>query len=263
VSKIFISYRRQDSPGYAGRICDHVSRHFGDDAVFRDVETLEGGVDFVEAINSALSVCGAFILVIGPRWLGAKDSQGRKRLDLAADFVRMELASALARKIRVIPLLVEGAIMPGADELPSELQPLVRRQAIEITDARFDADIEQVIRALESALGRSSRVLSSQPPSFGIQPPTGPSRPPVTATPSGAVPNYLVWSIVSTACLCLPLGIVGIVQSNKAAAALAAGDPAGAQALAASARKWNLLALALGGVGWFIALIAGAMSGQQ
>jgi len=257
MSKIFISYRRQDSPGFAGRICDHVSRHFGDDAVFRDVEVLEGGVDFVDAINSALALCGAFILVIGPRWLGATDARGRKRLELPGDFVRMELANALARQIRVIPLLVDGATMPAVDDLPEDLKAIVRRHAIEITDGRFESDIEQVIRSLESALGRPSRMAPV------VSSPSAPAPAPMATSSGGAVPNYLVWSIVSTACLCMPLGIVAIVQSNKAAAAVVAGDLATAQACAASARKWNLLSLGLGAVAWVIGMIAAALSAQQ
>jgi TIR domain len=165
MSKIFISYRRRDSPGFAGRICDHVSLRFGNDAVFRDVETLEGGVDFVEAINKAVGDCAALILVVGPNWLHVTDARGKRRLDNPDDFVRMELAVALARKIRVIPVLVEGAQMPSADELPDDLRAVTRRQAIEVTDSRFESEIEEVIRALESVLGRPSEPVREVRPS--------------------------------------------------------------------------------------------------
>lgn len=262
-SRIFLSYRRQDSPGFAGRIADHVNLRFGSGSVFRDVETIEGGVDFVDAINQAVGACGAFILVIGPRWLNAQNSRGGRRLEDPQDFVRMEVASALRRNIRVIPVLVEGAEMPSTGDLPADLQAIARRQAIEVTDARFEADIEELIRSLESVLGRPSRVISSHQ-AFGGPPPRSqpaPSPEPARAPslPATAVPSHLVWSIASTACLCLPFGIVALIQSNKTTAALAMGDMAAAQAASAQAKKWNMIATGLGAVVWICGLIASAL----
>ncbi len=265
MSKIFISYRRHDSPGFAGRICDHVNLHFGNEAVFRDVETLEGGVDFVEAINSAVGSCAAFILVIGPRWLSAVDAKGNRRLDNHDDFVRMELATALARQIRVIPVLVEGADMPSAADLPDDIKAVTRRQAIEISDARFASDMDELTRALKSVLGQPKPTPPGIPsPVSAFVPPSHPSNPPPHRPFAAvAVPNHLVWSIISTACLCMPLGIVAIVQSNKCTSALAAGDVSAAQSAAANAKKWNLIALAAAGVVWFIYIVAAAINAAQ
>lgn len=262
MSKVFLSYRRHDSPGFAGRIADHINLRFGGGTVFRDVETIEGGVDFVEAINSAVGGCAAFIMVIGPRWLDVTDANGKRRLDDPQDFVRTELASALARQIRVIPVLLEGARMPTADQLPDDLKVVARRQAIDLTDAHFESDIEEVIHSLESVLGRPSRPLHPVSPTPPRADPGGASKPPQVHA-GVAVPSYLAWSIASTACLCLPLGIVALLQSNKSSAALAAGDVVAAQTASAKARQWNMIALGVGGLFWVIALIAGAMNGAS
>ena len=160
---IFISYRRDDAPGYAGRLYDRLAAHFGSDRVFMDVQGIEPGVDFVEAIERALSSCEILIVLIGKDWLAA-DSAGRRRLDDPADFVRLETASALARDIRVVPVLVEGADMPRADLLPADLQPLVRRQAVELSHKQWDATSAELIRTLEKILDRDKpRAAGAQP----------------------------------------------------------------------------------------------------
>jgi hypothetical protein len=116
---IFISYRRDESAAYAGRIADSFVEHFGEDNVFRDIDAIEPGLDFVEAIERAISSSDVLIAVIGRSWLTATDSTGRERLQDSHDYVRMEIAAALQRDIRVIPVLVQGASMPSADELPT------------------------------------------------------------------------------------------------------------------------------------------------
>jgi hypothetical protein len=119
-ANIFINYRREDAAGHAGRLFDSLGNHFAG-RLFMDVDTLEAGVDFVEAIEQAVGSCEALIVVIGREWLTVKDKAGRRRLDDPADFVRLEVESALARRIRVIPVLVQDAPMPGAEELPASL----------------------------------------------------------------------------------------------------------------------------------------------
>jgi hypothetical protein len=141
---VFISYRREDSPGHAGRIFDRLRERFGD-RVFMDVDGIEAGVDFVAVLERALGSCNVLLAVVGPEWIAAADRQGRARLSDPNDFVRLEVSRALERDIRVIPVLVDGAVMPATQDLPEQLQPLSRRQAIELRDARWGADIEQLV----------------------------------------------------------------------------------------------------------------------
>ena len=148
-SRIFVSYRRDDARGDAGRLTDNLKLHFGDKQIFRDVEAIEAGVDFVEAINSAVSQCAVLLAIIGPNWLRLTDSQGRRRLDDPNDFVRLEIAAALQRNIRVVPVLVGGAVMPKAEDLPPGLETLARRQAHELSDGRWDFDVGQLVETLE------------------------------------------------------------------------------------------------------------------
>src|SRR3984893_8682670 len=150
---IFISYRRDDAPGYAGRLYDRLAAHLGADHVFMDVQGIEPGVDFVDATDRAFGSFEILIVLIGKDWLAA-DSAGRRRLDDPNDFVRVETATALARGIRVVPVLVEGAEMPRGDNLPTELLPLVRRQGVELSHKQWDATSAELIRTLEKILDR-------------------------------------------------------------------------------------------------------------
>ena len=156
VNGIFISYRREDSAGHAGRLFDRLASHFGRGSVFMDVEGIEAGVDFVETIEKAVGGCAVLLAVIGRGWLDSKDSQGKRRLDDPQDFIRLETASALARKVRVIPVLVEGARIPRAEDLPEELRAITRRQALELRDSRWEDDIQALISVLERVLASSA-----------------------------------------------------------------------------------------------------------
>lgn len=149
---VFISYRRVDAAGHAGRLFDRLAAHFGKDAVFMDVEGIEAGVDFVDVIEQAVGGCAALLAVIGRSWLTCVDEQGRRRLDDPQDFIRLEIGSALARKVRVVPVLVEGALMPPLESLPEDLRPLARRQAVELRDSRWASDVEALIAVLERIL---------------------------------------------------------------------------------------------------------------
>jgi beta-lactam-binding protein with PASTA domain len=151
---IFISYRREDSAGHAGRLFDRLTQHFGKGRIFMDVSDIEPGVDFVEAIDKAVGSCAILIVVIGREWLTCVEPGGQRRLDNPNDFIRLEAATALNRNIRVIPVLVQGARMPKSGELPADLEKLSRRQGIEISDTRWDSDAGQLIKALEAALGQ-------------------------------------------------------------------------------------------------------------
>ena len=152
--KIFISYRREDSRGAAGRIYDRLETHFGHDKLFMDVDTIQPGVDFVNAIEEAVKTTDIFLIVIGPDWLGITDNTGNRRIDNPEDFVRLEVSSALRRNVRVIPVLVDKATMPRSIDLPEDLQPLTRRNAIEISHTRFSMDAERLIRSIELAFNQ-------------------------------------------------------------------------------------------------------------
>jgi hypothetical protein len=149
---VFISYRRDAGAGYAGRIGDTLVEHFGEDKVFRDIDSLEPGLDFAEAIERAIESSEVLIAVIGKNWLTATDEAGQKRLENPVDYVRTEIATALKRNIRVIPLLIQGADMPSARELPDDLAPLSRRNAFEIHDSSWRDDIRRLVTALERAI---------------------------------------------------------------------------------------------------------------
>jgi hypothetical protein len=158
--RIFISYRRRgDGAGYGGRLADSLVDHFGREQCFLDVDGIESGVDFIETIRSSVAACEVLIAVIGPDWITQADASGRPRLEDPNDFVRLEVAAALERNIRVIPVLVGGAQVPTDDELPHVLKALSRRQTHELTDSRWDYDVEKLLKSIES-IGIRSRSLS-------------------------------------------------------------------------------------------------------
>jgi hypothetical protein len=160
---IFISYRREDSAGHAGRLFDRLREHFGRDRVFLDVVGIDAGVDFVETLDKAVGSCDVLLAVIGREWLTCCDKQGRRRLDDPNDFIRAEISAALNRNVRVVPVLVEGAEMPPTDALPEELKRLTRRQAVELRDSRWDSDVEALISALEREASSAPRPAPAAP----------------------------------------------------------------------------------------------------
>ena len=150
--KIFINYRRDDSAATAGRLHDRLAQTFGRENLFMDVDHIPAGVDFVDYLPSQVAACDVFLAVIGPNWLDAKDDDGRRRFENPDDFVAIEIAAALARNIRVIPVLIDGARTPKADKLPDSIKPLVRRNAVEVRHANFGRDAESVITKVREAL---------------------------------------------------------------------------------------------------------------
>lgn len=149
---VFISYRREESAGHAGRIYDRLREKFGKDRVFMDVSAIEPGVDFLESIDRAVGSCTALLVVIGRRWLECTDAAGRRRLDDPRDFIRLEVSTALRRNIRVIPVLVQGTTMPEEEALPDDLKLLARRNAIGINDTHWDSDLAQLVETLAGVL---------------------------------------------------------------------------------------------------------------
>jgi hypothetical protein len=118
--QIFISYRREDSSPWAGRLYDRLHDRFPQHGIFMDVDNLPPGVDFVEALEKSVAACDVQLVVIGKRWLMARDEKRRRRLSKPEDFVRLEIATALQRGIGVIPVLVDGASMPRSADLPED-----------------------------------------------------------------------------------------------------------------------------------------------
>ena len=152
--RIFMSYRREETGYPAAWLFDRLASHFGRSEVFKDIDSIELGDDFVEKITTAVGSCDVLLALIGARWLTVTSQEGR-RLDDPADFVRLEIEAALARNVRVIPILVDGARMPRADELPPSLAKLARRQALELSPTRFDADTQRLLRVLDRTIAEA------------------------------------------------------------------------------------------------------------
>lgn len=168
---IFISYRRQDSEGEAGRLFDDLVAHFGERTVFMDVATIQPGHDFRKAIDTNVSKCDVLLAIIGPGWLDARSTGEERRLDDPNDFVRIETAAALRRDIAVIPVLVRGAKMPRVEGLPGELADLAYRNAVELTHARWKSDVQVLIAALRSLGTEPDTVIGAGRPAGAAQGP--------------------------------------------------------------------------------------------
>jgi len=211
---IFISYRREESAGHAGRIYDRLQEKFGKNRVFMDVSAIEPGVDFVDAIDRAVGSCAVLLVVIGRQWLEATDAAGRRRLDDTRDFIRLEVGTALKRNIRVVPVLVQNAPMPGEDELPDDLKLLARRNAIEINDTHWDSDLRQLIETLERVLSAGQAPPAQELPS---PEPTAKQR-----------KNRLTWLISSITAVFLALAglFTGIDSFRNSFVKLFKGEPA-------------------------------------
>ena len=139
-------------PTQGGWLSDRLADRFGGGQVFKDVDSIQLGDDFVEVITRAVGSCDVLLALIGDRWLTITDMDGQPRLDDPDDFVRLEIEAALARNVRIIPILVDGANMPRGDELPASLAGLVRRQALELSPNRFEYDLGRLLRVLDTTL---------------------------------------------------------------------------------------------------------------
>jgi formylglycine-generating enzyme required for sulfatase activity len=154
MSGIFISYRRDDSAGHAGRLYDRLKLEFPDTDIFIDVDRIAAGDDFVATTERILRRCDVCLAVIGKRWLTAADEYGKRRLDKSNDWVRTEIGAALTRNIRVIPLLVDNASQPVAAALPGELTRLESLQAHPINHLTFHQDVDRLVQRIREAMGR-------------------------------------------------------------------------------------------------------------
>ena len=180
---IFISYRRDDSEGHAGRLFEDLCDRFGKEAVFMDVAGIEAGRDFRRAIEAQVASCGVLLAIIGKNWLTVTDEKGRRRLDDPYDFVRLETAGALKRDIPVVPVLVHGAEMPSVDDLPDDLKDLAFRNGVGLTHARWASDVNLLIAALMPYVGETAPT------------PLPPSPPPPPPPPDRSTHRSQAWLI--------------------------------------------------------------------
>src|SRR6516162_8692004 len=150
--KIFINYRREGTIETAGRLYDRMAQAFGHENLFVDFL----GVDLKARLNDQVPMCQAFLTVIGPSWLEAKDEAGQHRIHRPDDFVAVEIVAALAHNIAVIPVLVDGAHMPLMSELPDSLESLARRQPVEVRKLHFDRDAAVLVERVREALDKKA-----------------------------------------------------------------------------------------------------------
>ena len=166
----FLSYRREDTSGHAGRLFDALADRFGREHIFMDVTAIPAGVDFTTYVADAIQRSQALLVLIGPRWLAATTGPGSRRLDDPQDYVRLEIEAALQRNIMMIPILLQGAQMPRGSDLPPSIAALANRNALELSDARWRADVEAL-------LSRARRTPADSPPDTGTRARPGGSRP--------------------------------------------------------------------------------------
>lgn len=152
--KLFISYRRSDSEGYAGRLFDQLTHTFPPSDVFMDVDSIAPGENFVDVLDKNIAQTDVMLVVIGPHWLTASDESGQRRIDHPQDFVRHEIAEALKRNIGVIPILIGPATMPEATALPDDLSELARKQAVWLRHNSFSSDVERLVKAINKQAQR-------------------------------------------------------------------------------------------------------------
>ena len=174
-SSIILSYRRDDSAGVTGRIFDRLAQEFGADRVFMDIDSMPAGVDFHDHLQAILANCGALLVVIGKSWRAQRKGQPSRIMD-PDDWVRIEVETALQREIPVIPLLIDGAVMPNRDQLPESLWPLLRRNALPIDSGRdFHAQLSRLTRDLRLQLDPKAAQSGLAAPSAPTQAPNWPA----------------------------------------------------------------------------------------
>ncbi|MGN6494158.1 MAG: toll/interleukin-1 receptor domain-containing protein [Agriterribacter sp.] len=195
--KIFISYRVQDTAADTGRLVDALKQVFYEDQIFMDIEKLEPGVDFTQAIAHSLDSCDVLFAIIGPEWAGPANQKGVTRINQPNDWVRIELETALKRNIRLIPVLVRGASLPGEEELPESLHPLLNRQTYEVSNKRWKYDTDQLISFLTSQGFQSKRTAAQQQV--------------VQRLPEKAKPGFSRWILYTLAVLGA-LAIIGMLM---------------------------------------------------
>jgi hypothetical protein len=191
MSGIFLSYRRDDSSGWAGRLYEHLVAEWGPSQVFMDIDAIAPGEDFREAIARTMQTCDVVMVVIGPNWVGAPDDAGNRRLDDEGDNHRAEVVAALKADVRVIPVLVGGSAMPKVSELPDPLKDLAYRNAAVLEDRRFAVDVRGLRDALRQFADDLARERSAEEEPVGSSD-VGGSRPTGTPVQHDPVPSSRV-----------------------------------------------------------------------
>ena len=156
-AKIFISYRRDDSAGYAGRVMDRLVREFGGDLLFMDVDTIPLGANFVKVLREAVAKCDVLLAVIGRNWIDVTDDDGNRKLDNPEDPVRIEVGVALKRDIPVVPILLDGAKIPKVTRLPGDLKELAARHGLDVRHASFRSDVDKLIKWVKTQTRESEQ----------------------------------------------------------------------------------------------------------
>jgi hypothetical protein len=218
---VFISYRREDTQGAADRLYDHLTEQLGDERVFMDIDSIPLGVDFEDVLREKLSSCQVVLPLIGQLWADVRDESGKRRIDDEHDYLRMEVESALARSdVQVIPVLVYGALMPRADQLPPALVPLCKRQALELHRTYFQASVDRLVYQL-GRIAEAQRIL--QPPHVA-SPRKVDMSPPEVVESASQVTRTTEHSTASTASLPIDRPVSG---ESPLAIHLPVTDPAG------------------------------------
>jgi hypothetical protein len=145
---VFISYRREDAAGEARALFNHLVATLGKNSVFMDVDNIALGRDFRQILQENLATCDLMLALIGKGWVDAKNQSGRRRLEDPDDFIRLEIASALKRNIPVTPVLLQGAHMPAAEQLPEDLRDFTYRNGFELSHNRWESDVQEMIKRL-------------------------------------------------------------------------------------------------------------------
>lgn len=175
MSGIFISYRRKDTAAYAGWLFDTLRAHFGEDQLFRDIDNIGLGDRFPEIIEEAIASCDVVIALIGDKWLTVTDEHQRPRLQNANDHVRRELEAALRREdVLLIPVLLDGTLMPAAASLPKSIRGLAERNALSLESADWDADVSRLMKAVERRVPRREEAPTQPIPAPAEVPATDP-----------------------------------------------------------------------------------------
>jgi len=161
---IFLSYRRADAAPYARLLQVQLSERFPDVPVFLDMDSIEAGTDFAEVIREAIDTCAVLVALIGGQWVTLLDEEGRRRVDHPDDYVRFEIQTALERRVRVIPVLVDGAVPLREEQLPAELHRLARLQALELSLKRYQYDAGRLLDLIQQVLAASPSARTLSPP---------------------------------------------------------------------------------------------------
>lgn len=220
---IFLNYRRDDSKFAAGRLYDRLRQTFEEADLFMDVDNIPDGADFKTVLDEHVAKCDVFLAIIGPSWLTLTGPDGQRRIDNPDDFVRIEIEAALQRGIRVIPVLVDRASLPVADELPHLLKPLVERQARAITYERFGQDSAELVRQINLALTQArAKKLGVFGPLAGLwDKPTEPAQESKLQKPVATVPSVAATaasSLLSVVHAAFWVGVVGLATNGPAIA---------------------------------------------